>query len=101
MLHSARTLHAEAAWAALEADDASARDGLPNRACPSDHLPVGACFLVTPTLTLARTLTLTQVLAFKESMPSPAADASRLVLLTSYFLLLAFHSLLLTSDLYF
>jgi len=62
MLRSARTLHAEAAWEALEADEAAARDGLPNRACPSDHLPVGACFLVTPTLTLALTLTLTLTL---------------------------------------
>ena len=62
MLRSARTLHAEAAWEALEADEAAARDGLPNRACPSDHLPVGACFLVTPTLTLTLTLSLTLTL---------------------------------------
>ena len=40
ILHSARTLQAETAWEALEADEAAARDGLPNRACPSDHLPV-------------------------------------------------------------
>ena len=48
ILHSARTLQAETAWEALEADEAAARDGLPNRACPSDHLPVGAAFLVAP-----------------------------------------------------
>ena len=48
ILHSARTLQADTAWEALEADAAAARDGLPNRACPSDHLPVGAAFMVTP-----------------------------------------------------
>jgi len=48
VLYTARTLQVLACWQTLEADATSARDGLPNRACPSDHLPVGAAFAVAP-----------------------------------------------------
>ena len=53
ILFTSRTLRAAAAWQTLEADPASTRQGLPNRACPSDHLPVGAAFDVSATPALS------------------------------------------------
>ena len=32
------------AWATLEDDAQSSAEGLPNRQCPSDHLPIAATF---------------------------------------------------------
>jgi endonuclease/exonuclease/phosphatase family metal-dependent hydrolase len=35
-------------WETLESDPASVNEGLPNPRCPSDHLPVAACFTPLP-----------------------------------------------------
>lgn len=53
LLYSARSLELRARWATLEADPESAAEGLPNRRCPSDHLPVAATFRPVPVPRLA------------------------------------------------
>ncbi len=52
---SGQSLKARAHWETLEGDAASMESGLPNRWCPSDHLPIGASFeqLSVPSLTEA------------------------------------------------
>jgi len=49
ILYSSRTLRLRGTWTALEADAAALEAGLPNRWCPSDHLPIAAVFEVSPT----------------------------------------------------
>jgi len=44
ILFTSRSLQLKSRWSALEADEESAASGLPNRTCPSDHLPVAATF---------------------------------------------------------
>ena len=53
ILYTSRTLHPAVVWETLEADPDSTAAGLPNLSCPSDHLPVGACFAVRPLERLA------------------------------------------------
>eukprot|EP00403_Amphidinium_massartii_P001689 CAMPEP_0178378412 /NCGR_PEP_ID=MMETSP0689_2-20121128/4415_1 /TAXON_ID=160604 /ORGANISM="Amphidinium massartii, Strain CS-259" /LENGTH=516 /DNA_ID=CAMNT_0019998485 /DNA_START=240 /DNA_END=1787 /DNA_ORIENTATION=- len=43
-----RSLRLDMAWETLESDPTSAEVGLPNRQCPSDHLPVAASFAPSP-----------------------------------------------------
>jgi len=52
IFYSARNLQLQTSWAALEADLESAAAGLPNRSCPSDHLPIAATFKPLPVPTL-------------------------------------------------
>eukprot|EP00927_Polykrikos_kofoidii_P056696 TRINITY_DN50786_c0_g1_i1.p1 TRINITY_DN50786_c0_g1~~TRINITY_DN50786_c0_g1_i1.p1 ORF type:complete len:603 (+),score=84.10 TRINITY_DN50786_c0_g1_i1:59-1867(+) len=48
ILFTARTLELRGCWDTLEADPESTASGLPNRTCPSDHLPVASVFLPSP-----------------------------------------------------
>lgn len=48
ILYSSRTLQPAVVWETLEADPDSTAAGLPNCSCPSDHLPIGASFVVRP-----------------------------------------------------
>ena len=53
ILYTCRTLRLHSRWQTLEQDPTSLKAGLPNITCPSDHLPVAACFDVSapPALT--------------------------------------------------
>ena len=51
-LYTAGSLRLTHLWDTLEADPDSAASGLPNAACPSDHLPIGAVFEAVPCATL-------------------------------------------------
>eukprot|EP00928_Gymnodinium_smaydae_P030673 TRINITY_DN22740_c0_g1_i2.p1 TRINITY_DN22740_c0_g1~~TRINITY_DN22740_c0_g1_i2.p1 ORF type:complete len:540 (-),score=136.75 TRINITY_DN22740_c0_g1_i2:71-1690(-) len=53
ILYTSRTLQLKSAWATLEADPESVAAGMPNHACPSDHLPVAATFVARATPALA------------------------------------------------
>mmetsp|Transcript_59673 Transcript_59673/g.140514 ORF Transcript_59673/g.140514 Transcript_59673/m.140514 type:complete len:492 (+) Transcript_59673:99-1574(+) len=44
IFYTKRTLQLEGLWSTLEEERASAGAGLPSLTCPSDHLPVAACF---------------------------------------------------------
>mmetsp|Transcript_91820 Transcript_91820/g.285704 ORF Transcript_91820/g.285704 Transcript_91820/m.285704 type:complete len:565 (-) Transcript_91820:28-1722(-) len=68
IFYTPRTLALCGSWATLEADPASAAAGLPNRSCPSDHLPVAALFRPSPTPALdeARTAELLRQLGAVE-----------------------------------
>ena len=46
ILYTPRTLACATHWQTLEADPEAEAAGLPNRRCPSDHLPVGCSFEV-------------------------------------------------------
>ena len=46
ILYTPRTLRCATHWQTLEADPEAEAAGLPNRRCPSDHLPVGCSFEV-------------------------------------------------------
>jgi len=49
VLYTNRTLALSRSWESLEGDANARETGLPNRDCPSDHLPVAAAFKPTPT----------------------------------------------------
>ena len=53
LLYTRRTLEPTACWGTLEHDREAAKSGLPNRANPSDHLPVAASFACTAAPALA------------------------------------------------
>jgi len=46
ILYTGRGLEVTRRWSALEADPSSMERGLPNKVCPSDHLPIAASFAI-------------------------------------------------------
>jgi len=77
VLYTRRTLTLRSSWESLEGDDVARETGLPNRECPSDHLPVAAAFVPSsvPKLSSSEEADLLRKLEALESQHAESRDA--------------------------